>query len=133
MHPFAMETAAILVHSFNRFSLCTKMAAVAVAKLLLCCDIICKCSIDLYPSDTQHCACSQGMHPCTLMISRAKPPCGLKEVIVGSGAVFSVFSASSLIEFLKEKQKIMAYKLKSLFIAQVATGQRNLIQWHARK
>ena len=34
MHPFAMETAAILVHSLNRFSLCTKMAAVAVAKLL---------------------------------------------------------------------------------------------------
>ena len=45
MHPFAMETAAILVHSLNRFSLCTKMAAVAVAKLLLCCDIICKRSI----------------------------------------------------------------------------------------
>ena len=45
MHPFAMETAAILVHSLNRFSLCTKMAAVVVAKLLLCCDIICKCSI----------------------------------------------------------------------------------------
>ena len=45
MHPFAMETAAILVHSLNRFSLCTKLAAVAVAKLLLCCDIICKCSI----------------------------------------------------------------------------------------
>ena len=40
-----METAAILVHSLNRFSLCTKMAAVAVAKLLLCCDIICKRSI----------------------------------------------------------------------------------------
>ena len=37
-----METAAILVHSLNRFSLCTKMAAVVVAKLLLCCDIICK-------------------------------------------------------------------------------------------
>ena len=37
MNPFAMETAAILVHSLNRFSLCTKMAAVAVAKLLLCC------------------------------------------------------------------------------------------------
>ena len=35
MHPFAMETAVILVHSLNRFSLCTKMAAVAVAKLLL--------------------------------------------------------------------------------------------------
>ena len=34
MHPFAMETAAILVHSLNRLSLCTKMAAVAVAKLL---------------------------------------------------------------------------------------------------
>ena len=29
----------------TRFSLCTKMTAVAVAKLLLCCDIICKCSI----------------------------------------------------------------------------------------
>ena len=42
MHPFAMETTAILVHSLNRFSFCTKMAAVAVAKLLLCCDIICK-------------------------------------------------------------------------------------------
>ena len=42
MHPFAMETAAILVHSLNRFLLCTKMAAVVVAKLLLCCDIICK-------------------------------------------------------------------------------------------
>ena len=27
-------------------SLCTKMAAVAVAKLLLCCDNICKCSVD---------------------------------------------------------------------------------------
>ena len=36
---------AILVHSFNRFSLCTKMTAVVVAKLLLCCDIICKRSI----------------------------------------------------------------------------------------
>ena len=47
MHPFAMETAAILVHSLNRFSLCTKMAAMAVAKLLLCCDIICKRSIDV--------------------------------------------------------------------------------------
>ena len=48
MHSFAMEMAAILVHSLNRFSLCTKMAAVAVAKLLLCCDIIiilCKHSI----------------------------------------------------------------------------------------
>ena len=45
MHPFAMETVAILVHSLNRFSLCTKMAAAAVAKLLLCCDIICKRSI----------------------------------------------------------------------------------------
>ena len=45
MHPFAMEMAAILVHSLNRLSLCTKMAAVAVAKLLLCCDIICKRSI----------------------------------------------------------------------------------------
>ena len=41
-----METVAILVHSLNRFSLCTKMAAVAVAKLLLCCDIICKRSIE---------------------------------------------------------------------------------------
>ena len=41
-----METAAILVHSLNRFSLCTKMAAMVVAKLLLCCDIICKHSID---------------------------------------------------------------------------------------
>ena len=42
MHPFAMETAVILVHSLmlNRLSLCTKMAAVAVAKLLLCCDIM---------------------------------------------------------------------------------------------
>ena len=47
MHSFAMETAAILVHSLNRFSLCTKMAAMAVAKLLLCCDIICKRSIVL--------------------------------------------------------------------------------------
>ena len=46
MHPFAMETAAILVHSLNRFSLCTKMDAMAVAKLLLSCDIICKRSID---------------------------------------------------------------------------------------
>ena len=45
MHPFAMETAAILVHNLNRFSLCIKMAAVVVAKLLLCCDIICKLSI----------------------------------------------------------------------------------------
>ena len=45
MHPFAMETAVILVHSLNRFSLCPKMAAVVVAKLLLCCDIICKRSI----------------------------------------------------------------------------------------
>ena len=41
-----METAAILVHSLNKFSLCTKMAAVVVAKLLLCCDIVCKCSIE---------------------------------------------------------------------------------------
>ena len=32
-HPFAMETVAILVHSLNRFSLCTKMAAVAVVQL----------------------------------------------------------------------------------------------------
>ena len=47
MHPFVMETAAILVHSLNRFSLCTKMAVVAVAKLLLCCDIMCKRSIVL--------------------------------------------------------------------------------------
>ena len=46
MHPFAMETAAILVHSLNRFSLCTKMTAVVVAKLLLCCDIISKRSIE---------------------------------------------------------------------------------------
>ena len=45
MHPFAMEMAAILVHSLDRFSLCTKMAAVVVAKLLLCCDIIRKRSI----------------------------------------------------------------------------------------
>ena len=45
MHPFAMEMAAILVHGLNRFSLCTKMAAMAVAKLLLCCDIICKRSL----------------------------------------------------------------------------------------
>ena len=37
MHPFAMEMAAILVQSF---SLCTKMAAMAVAKLLLCCNVI---------------------------------------------------------------------------------------------
>ena len=36
MHPFAMETAAILVQDFH---CCTKMAAVAVVKLLLCCDI----------------------------------------------------------------------------------------------
>ena len=35
-----MKMVAILSHSLNRFSLCTKMAAVAVAKLLLCCDII---------------------------------------------------------------------------------------------
>ena len=42
MHPFAI---AILVHSLNRFPLCTKMATGAVAKLLLCCDIICKRSI----------------------------------------------------------------------------------------
>ena len=27
MHPFAMEMVAILVHSLNRFSLCTKIAA----------------------------------------------------------------------------------------------------------
>ena len=38
MHPFAMETAAILVHGLNRFSLCTKMATMTVAKLLLCYD-----------------------------------------------------------------------------------------------
>ena len=49
MHPFATEAAAILVHSLNRFSLCTKMAAVAVANLLLCRDIICKCSIGTQP------------------------------------------------------------------------------------
>ena len=47
MRPFAVEMAAILVHSLNRFSLCTKMAAMAVAKLLLCCVIICKRSIAL--------------------------------------------------------------------------------------
>ena len=40
-----METVAVLVHSLNRFSLCTKMAVVAVAKLLLSCDIICKRSV----------------------------------------------------------------------------------------
>ena len=40
MHPSAMAMAAILVHSLYRFSLCTKMAIVAVAKLLLCYDII---------------------------------------------------------------------------------------------
>ena len=39
MHPFDMEMTAILVHSLNRLSMCTKMAAVAVAKLLLCCDM----------------------------------------------------------------------------------------------
>ena len=40
-----IETAAILVHSLNRFSLlCTEIDIVAVA---LCCDIICKCSIAL--------------------------------------------------------------------------------------
>ena len=43
MHLVVMETAAILVHGLNRFSLRTKMVAMAVAKLLLCCDIICKC------------------------------------------------------------------------------------------
>ena len=58
MHPFAMETAAILVHSLNRFSLCTKMAAVAVAQLLLCCDIICKCSIA-----TAESACHENVTP----------------------------------------------------------------------
>ena len=36
---FAMETAAILVHSL---SLCTKKPTMVVAKLLLCRDIICK-------------------------------------------------------------------------------------------
>ena len=46
MHPFAMAMAAILVHSLNRFSLWTKMAAImVVAKLLLVCDIICKRSL----------------------------------------------------------------------------------------
>ena len=47
-----METAAILVHSLNELSLCTKMAAVTVAKLLLCCDIICKRSILRVPEVT---------------------------------------------------------------------------------
>ena len=62
-----METAAILVHSLNRFSLCTKMAAVAVAKLLLCCDIICKRSIegasnlDTFVSDLDICLASCSM------------------------------------------------------------------------
>ena len=37
MHPFAMEMAAILVHSLNRFFI---VAAMEVAELLLCCDII---------------------------------------------------------------------------------------------
>ena len=54
MHPFAMETAAILVHSLNRLSLCTKMAAVVVAKLLLCCDIIRKRSIELHDWEYGH-------------------------------------------------------------------------------
>ena len=36
------ETAAILVHSLHRFSMCTKMSTMAVAKLLLCCDSVCK-------------------------------------------------------------------------------------------
>ena len=52
MYPFAMEMAAIFMHSLNRFSLCTKMAAVVVAKLLLCCDIMqtlyCNSSIVCY-------------------------------------------------------------------------------------
>ena len=39
MHPFDMEMTAILVHNLNRFSMCTKMAAMAVAKLLPCCDM----------------------------------------------------------------------------------------------
>ena len=42
MRPFAMEMAAILVHGPYRLFI---VATVAVAKLLLCCDIICKCSI----------------------------------------------------------------------------------------
>ena len=35
MHPFAMATVAILVHRLNKFLFCTKMAIMAVAKLLL--------------------------------------------------------------------------------------------------
>ena len=35
MEMMAMEMMAILVHSLHRFSLCTKMAVVAVAKLLV--------------------------------------------------------------------------------------------------
>ena len=35
MHPFAMKMVAFLLHSRYIFSLSTKMAAVAVAKLLL--------------------------------------------------------------------------------------------------
>ena len=35
MHPVAMEMVALLVRSLYRFSSCTKMAVVAVAKLLL--------------------------------------------------------------------------------------------------
>ena len=48
MHIFAMELAAISVHSLNS-CMCTKMAAVGQlqCKLLLCCDIICKGSIVL--------------------------------------------------------------------------------------
>ena len=53
----AMETAAILVHSLNKFSLCTKMAILAVAKLLLCCNIICKRSMAMWGG-----ICSPYMH-----------------------------------------------------------------------
>ena len=61
MHLFAMETAAILVHSLNRFSLCTKMAAVAVARLLLCCNIICKRSImEVFPNGGHYRVTLQG-------------------------------------------------------------------------
>ena len=48
-------TVCILVHSLNGLSLCTKMAAVAVAKLLLCRDIICKCSIRMQGSEVWSC------------------------------------------------------------------------------
>ena len=50
-HPFVMEMAAILVHSLNRFSCAPKMAAVAVAKLLLCCDIICNALLVHVPAN----------------------------------------------------------------------------------